>query len=323
MIASAIRLILTDENDSDVGVTEQIVSVKSGGFALAGSVTQPAGRGPRPAALLLSGSGPLDRDSNMPAQRLDISKALALGLAERGIVSLRYDKRGVGASEGDFVRTGFDDETADAVAALAELRAHPMVDPDRVAVVGHSVGAILAVRLAATGSPPSGCVLLAGTTMSGERVMTWQSDRIAATLPRFLGLLRGPFIRRQRRQREGLAAATTDAVRLGRTEMSGRWFREYMAYDPAVDLAAVDVPVLALTGEKDVQVDPADVALIGSLVNGPFEGEVVPDLTHLLRRDGGRPGLLGYRRQLRRPTDPWVVTRVADWVANLPARPDP
>lgn len=81
---------------------------------LAATLTLPGGDGPFPGCLLLSGSGPLDRDSNMPGQRLDIASSLAAALADAGVATLRYDKRGVGESTGDYLLASFDDETADA-----------------------------------------------------------------------------------------------------------------------------------------------------------------------------------------------------------------
>ncbi len=68
--------------------------------------------------------------------------------------------------------------------------------------------------------------------------------------------------------------------------------------------------MLAITGDKDVQVDPADVARIGELVTGPFDGEVRPGLTHLLRSDPGPPGLWRYPAQLARAIDSWVTERI-------------
>ena len=119
------------------------------GTRLAGTLTLPSVPGPVAGALLLNGSGPLDRDSNMPQQRLDVAAALAAALAAHGVASLRFDKRGVGASGGEYLSAGFNREAADAAAALATLRGSPSIDPKRVAVAGHSVGATIAIRLAA------------------------------------------------------------------------------------------------------------------------------------------------------------------------------
>ncbi|MDJ0768145.1 MAG: CocE/NonD family hydrolase [Ilumatobacter sp.] len=116
---------------------ERPVSVRSGDVELAATLTLPDGDGPLPGCLLLSGSGPLDRDSNKPGQRLDIARSLAAALADAGVATLRYDKRGVSGSTGDYLSASFDDETADAIAALDTLRALDYTT-GRVAVIGHS-----------------------------------------------------------------------------------------------------------------------------------------------------------------------------------------
>jgi hypothetical protein len=86
-----------------------------------------------------------------------------------------------------------------------------------------------------------------------------------------------------------------------------------MTYNPAADLVTINRPALAVTGGKDVQVDPADVATIGRMVTGPFDGDRPDDLTHVLRSDQKSPGLHRYAGQLRRPVDADLVERVATW----------
>jgi uncharacterized protein len=300
---------------------EETVAVAVAGALLAGALTRPDGDGRHPSALLINGSGPIDRNSAMPGMALGLGRALATALAGHGCVVLRYDKRGVGASGGDYLSTGFHDECGDAAAVLAALRAHSAVDPERVFVVGHSTGAVVAATLVRAAAPPAGYVLLAGTAQPGERVMAWQSDRIAATLPRPLRPLGPVLARRQARERDRVRESTADRHdRMPRSRLTDRWLREYMTHDPGPDLAAIDRPVLAITGGKDIQVDPADVARIGRLVTGPFEGEVPADLTHLLRRDPGPPGLWRYRGQLRRPVDGRVTERIGAWVRVRLAR---
>ena len=134
-------------------------------------------------------------------------------------------------------------------------------------------------------------MFLAGAAIPGTHVMAWQSRRIAATLPVPWRWFRGTIERRQAADRARLLAATGATVRVRRQDLPAQWFREYMAYDPAVDLVAISRPVLAVTGRKDVQLDAADVAVIGRMVTGPFEGETPDDLTHVLRRDEQSPGL--------------------------------
>jgi uncharacterized protein len=271
-------------------------------------------RGPVPAVLLLSGSGPLDRDSNMPRQRLDVSKTFAAALAERGIASLRYDKRGVGRSDGTYLATGFHQETADALTTLEALAAADPVDDGRLAVLGHSLGATIALRIAARRPDLAGIALLAVAARSGEEVMVQQSERIAATLrgPRVLGRL---MLRHQERTRRRLLVSRGESLRVGWSRVPARWFREFMAYDPTADLGRIQCPVLAVTGERDLQVDADDVAIVGRLVRGPFTGSTPTLLTHVLRREEERRGLAGYPAQLRRPVDAELVQQVVTWVA--------
>jgi predicted acyl esterase len=284
------------------------------GTQLAGTfvVSDPAG--PGPAALIVNGSGPLDRDSNMRGQRLDVASAIAAALAARGIASLRFDKRGVGASEGDFLRTDFQTETSDAGAALAWLRDQPEVDGSRVALIGHSVGATVAVRLASSGEAVAGAVLLAGAARPGEEVMRRQSDRIAASLTGVQRLGAGWFLRRQERARRMLLESREEIVRIGR-HVPARWFREYMRYDPTADLSAIRCPVLAITGSNDVQVDPEDVDRIGELVLGPFTGLKPERLTHVLRTHA-RASLSSYSAQLEGPVDADLLTTIGAWVSE-------
>jgi pimeloyl-ACP methyl ester carboxylesterase len=284
------------------------------GVRLVGTLAAPEGGSAYPAALLLNGSGPLDRNSNMTGQALEVASALAAALTAGGVASLRVDKRGVGASGGDYLSSGFDRETDDADSALRALREAPGVDPTRITVVGHSVGATIAMRLAAR-HELAGIVLLAGAAISGAEVMRLQSERIAASLGAIRRLVFGRrFVRRQQEVREALLASEGDVIDI-EGGLPARWFREYMAYDPADDLRAIRCPVLAVTGRKDLQVDPSDVERIGSFVAGPFTGSTPDQLTHVLRSDGGRPSLGSYGRQLREPVDAALLEQVVTWIA--------
>ena len=158
---------------------EQTVVVWSGDVRLDGTLCTPSDPGPHPAALLLSGDGPLDRDSNMAQQRLEIATAFAKGLAACGVASLRYDKRGVGSSAGEYLTASLSDETTDADRALAVLRTRPETTRGGIAVIGHSVGATVAMRLARSTRPPDVYVYLAGAaTAQGGRGRISRDERV-------------------------------------------------------------------------------------------------------------------------------------------------
>jgi len=163
------------------GVREVELSFRSEGLTLAGTLALPQGEGPFPAVLLLPGSGPVDRDENAPGLPIDFFREAAHRLAREGIASFRYDKRGVGESEGDLSRAGMRDLVRDARAALEFLRSREEVDPRRVFVLGHSEGGVLAPLLASEGGV-AGVILVAAPAQPLDRVLLEQARRIAEAM---------------------------------------------------------------------------------------------------------------------------------------------
>jgi pimeloyl-ACP methyl ester carboxylesterase len=303
-------------------VAEQTVTFASAGNNLAGTLTLPALPGPAPAMLLLPGSGPTDRDDNAKTLAIDLFPPLVTALDEWGFATFRYDKRGVGASGGSYWATGFDDRLTDAVAAVTWLAQQPQVDASRIYVLGHSEGALLAGRLAAGAAPVAGAVLLAGSAKSGEQTLLWQGRQIIPTITgfsaRLIRLLRIDPEKQQRKFIARVKATTGDTVRVQLVKkVNAKWLREFIAYDPAADLTAVRVPVLAITGAKDLQTDPADIDRMAKLDPGDFEGHVIPDVTHLLRAEPGAPSLRTYKQQAQRPIDPRVVDYLHAWLQRV------
>ncbi|GAA4864071.1 alpha/beta hydrolase [Saccharopolyspora cebuensis] len=277
------------------------------GTPLAGTLTLPAGTGPHPAVLLLHGSGPLDRDGNTRKLRVDLGPQLAAALAARGIATLRYDRRGVGATPGDPRATGFTDHREDAAAAVRALSARPEIRSGAVAVVGHSEGALHATALAARDDVRA-AVLLAGYARPGEEAMRWQVRSLLGTMPAPVRLLRRPL--------RAAGPRVLARIKRGGFPLGSRWLRENLVHDSRDDLAAATAPVLAVTGAKDLQVDPADLDVMRRLVPGGAEVHRVPDLTHLLRRDTGRHTLRSYPRLLREPVDADLLSLVTTWLAH-------
>ncbi|MBT8164591.1 MAG: lysophospholipase [Acidimicrobiia bacterium] len=297
-------------------MSETDITITSGAVTLRGSLTGSAAS-PGRAALLISGSGPIDRDSNAKRLSINVMRQIATHLSADGVASLRYDKRGVGESEGEYLSSGFLDNIADARAALEVLRSRPEVDPDQIVVIGHSEGALIASALAVD-EHLAGVVLLAGAAQNGEEVLRWQARQIAPTLPRpvrwLLKLTRQDIVRTQTKRLERIKASTEDVIRIQFVRLNAKWFREFMTFEPAEALRKAAVPVLAVTGSKDIQVDPADVGVMELAVPSPFTGHVIDDVTHLLRREPGPASLRTYKKQARRPIDGQILELLTDWI---------
>jgi pimeloyl-ACP methyl ester carboxylesterase len=298
------------------------VSFQSGAWCLAGTLLLPAAVRRFPAVLLLPGSGPLDRDENAKIIAINAMREIADHLAGQGIATFRYDKRGVGASEGDYYRTGFFDLVKDAAAALGWLRAQEQVRPEQVFVLGHSEGAGVTMRLAGTGATVAGIILLGGWTQSGEESLLWQAEQVVPNLGGFNGwLIRTLHIdirKAQMKQFEKIKHSTKDWYRQLHVKLNAKWMREFLIYTPAEDLAKIHVPVLAITGTKDIQIDPAELDRMAGLVKGEFECHKLPDVTHMLRADlgPGRPSTATYKDQVKKPVDGRMLKIISLWLAR-------
>ena len=297
------------------------VSVAGPAGPLAATLELPGGVGPFPGVVLVSGSGPLDRNSDYKKLRFGVSRELAAALRDAGIASLRFDKRGVGTSDLDWRTAGLEDNADDVAAAVETLRARPEVRDDQVLLVGHSEGAILAGMVAARGIPLAGVGLLSGTARTGSDLLRWQAEAILPTLPAparlLLRLLRVDVTAKVAKNHDKIARTTGDKTRIGGRKLNAKWFREFLQHDAAEDLRRIDVPVLAVTGSKDLQTPPEDVPRIAALLGARAETHVVPDVTHILRREDAPPSLRLYKQEVRRPLDPEVVHLVVDWATRV------
>lgn len=297
----------------------------SGPVTLAGTLVTVDQAEPGPIVLLVSGSGPIDRDSNSKQLAIGVMGQVADHLAGARVASFRFDKRGEGASDGDYASTGFHDNVADAAAAVQMLRTRDDVDPDKVFVVGHSEGALIATELAAADPSLAGVVLLAGPATPGEEMLRWQAEQVSDSLPwavkALQRVLQRDVVRTQAKRLAQIAATTTDTARIQRVNINSKWFREFMAHDPAPSLASIQVPTLAITGSKDMQVNPRDVERICGLVPADCTGHVIEDLSHILRTEAGPPSLRTYNKQTKRPVDTGLLTTTSCWIAAQVAKP--
>ena len=291
----------------------------SAGLTLAGTLATPDTDGPFPAALLLPGSGPLDRDGNIKRMSLNVSRELAQILADLGWASFRYDKRGVADSEGEYLPTGFDDELADAEAARDWLSARE--DTGQIVVIGHSAGAVHAASLAGLEPGIDGAILLAATAKTGEETLRWQArkigdDLVPGPVKALMRLFRTDVLKQQDSAIRKLKATTDDVARIQLQKVNAKWMREFIAFDPKPALAAATAPILAITGSKDVQVDPADLPVIESTAPRA-QTLAVPDLDHILRHE---PAAISnprhYGKQAKKPIDPRVIEAITSWLAE-------
>jgi len=233
-------------------VNEQDVTFDSGGCVLSGTYAEAVR--PIAAALLIQGSGRVDRnsDARLPLGRelrLDVTRALAAALANAHVSTFRYDKRGVGASGGDYLTTGMPQLACDAREARGWLAERAPGLP--LLVVGHSEGTYYAAQLAADGGV-AGVVLLSGPARTYRRGGAGVADpQLASRLPRsvrvVLRLMRTDLVRAQRKNQERIMAFDSDVLRIQGTRVNARWFRDFIQYDPVPALQQLAVPALAIT----------------------------------------------------------------------------
>ncbi|HET7233419.1 MAG TPA: alpha/beta fold hydrolase [Longimicrobium sp.] len=277
------------------------------GHRLAGTLTLPAGRRGRvPAVITITGSGAQDRDESIPSvPGYRPFRQVADTLGRRGIAVLRMDDRGFGASEGNGGIATTRDFATDIAAAVAYLRARPEIDPDRIALVGHSEGGIIAPVVAAADPRIRAVVLMAGTSRSGRRILEYQ--------------IRYPLDRDS-----SLTAAQRDsAYRAGWAEVDSLgarmpWLPYFIGYDPLPTLRRVRQPVLIVQGGTDRQVTadqaPELDAALRAAGNRDVTLRVFPELNHLFIHDpSGMPA--GYGRLPHRAVEPEVLGTIADWLA--------
>jgi len=266
---------------------ERDVTVGNDEWKLPGTLTVPVGKGPFPAIALVHGSGPNDRDETVGQTK--VFKDLAEGLASRGIVVLRYEKRTrqYAAKTAAMERFTVNEETVDdAVQALATLRAQPEVDAKRVFLLGHSLGGNLAPRIAEADAKLAGLVLLAANARPLAEALLDQAEYLGAT-PADLQALRA-----QAAKLKALEPADADAppLHIGPISAPASYWLDLNAYDPAATAKRLTIPMLILQGERDYQVTMKDLAVwksaLGSRKNVTLRS--YPALNHLFVAGEGK-----------------------------------
>jgi pimeloyl-ACP methyl ester carboxylesterase len=321
---------------------------KSAGVRLAGTLTLPRAKGPHPAVLLISGSGQQDRDETVFGHKPFL--VLADYLTRVGVAVLRVDDRGVGGSAAgpDLNKATSEDFAGDVVSGVEYLKSRKEIDPKKIGLVGHSEGGMIAPMVASRSADVAFIVLMAGPGMKAEEGFAAQVSALARAngagdeaVAWRLRLLREVFavMKEERddaaavekvhvRRAKLLAGLSADErKRLGLAEdemeavvrvMFTPWFRFFTAYDPRATLRKVRIPVLAVAGERDLQVVPAKehLAAVAEALkaggNKDYTVKELPKLNHLFQTsETGSPAEYG---RIEETISPAALELIGDWI---------
>ncbi len=328
------------------------------GTELAGTICKPKGNGPFPIGILISGSGPQDRDETILEHKPFF--VIADHLAKQGIATLRFDDRGVGKSKGKFEHATTLDFAGDVRAAVQMVKEHTFVQPNQIGLIGHSEGGLVAPLVAADNPSVGWVVLLASPGVNGEEILYSQGGLIIAAeggserdQRRLRWVQEATFTKmkmidpkddlephikevvdviermaKQAENEEGAAADSeeekkrgrevlTEMVRANLVAMHDPWFRFFASHEPAPVLERVKCPVLAINGEKDVQVDPKlNIPRIeAALKRGGNENvstQVLPGLNHLFQT--AKTGGISEYEQIEETISPLALQAISNWI---------
>jgi hypothetical protein len=278
---------------------EQSVTVRAGPWQLPGTLTEPSVVGPLPAVVLVQGSGPNDEDETIGPNKP--FKDLAWGLASRGITVLRYEKRSreyAAQVAKDSNLTVKEEVTDDARAAAALLAKQPEVDKKRIYVLGHSLGGMLAPRVAEGDDQIAGIIIMAGSTRPLGQIVV---DQV-----KYLSTLSGAVGDGAKKQLEAAEKFAQDydsptlkpgdTVSMLGVPLPGAYVLDLRSYDPAATAALLKIPILVLQAESDYQVTKKDFegwekALAG---HKNVTMKSYPGLCHLFTPAGNPPSPADY-----------------------------
>lgn len=309
------------------------VTYRNGDITIAGTLTKPEGERKFPAVLMITGSGPQNRDEELFGHKPFL--VIADALTKAGYAVLRTDDRGIGGTGGKLDDANYADLTADAAAGVAFLRGRSDIDPARVGLFGHSEGGYLAPLVAAR--PDSGVafvIAMAGPAVSGADILTEQTRLIGAAngtpaeeldksvrqTAEISALLQAGDIegakalaRKQNAESPPEQRATDEQIDASMTT----YFASLIAYDPAPALRALRMPVLAFYGGKDLQVPPgqSEAPMRANLADNPDATvHVFPGLNHLMQPAG--TGSPKEYVEIETSVAPEVLTYVTDWLTQ-------
>jgi len=326
---------------------EEELSFENGDIHFEGTLTLPEGAGPFPAAVMITGSGPQDRDETLVGFRL--FRVIADHLTRLGIAVYRYDDRGVGGSSGNVATATTSDFADDVLAAVNMLTEHAEIDRGQIGLIGHSEGGVVAPLAATRSDALAFLVLIAGTSVTGEEILYEQ----AALIARAAGTSENDIADQRRLQqrlfdalkigedldrfRADLAVAIREGIKNSSVEeqaaiddeeafvesrvdaqisqLETPWFRYFIAYDPSSALRRTTIPVLALFGDLDLQVAPAQnrgpmAEALGG--NADVTIEVIAGANHLFQ--AAETGAPSEYAGLEKAFIPGFLEIISDWI---------
>lgn len=311
---------------------------------LAGTLSVPNGKGPFPAVVLISGTGRNTRDEDVWGHKVFL--VLADALSRSGFAVLRYDKRGVGGSSGNYDPATTADFTSDAEAAVGWLKTQPQIDARRIGVLGHSEGGVIAPAVAASDSSVAFVVMIAGPCIRGDRLFVLQSAMTAKAYGApddyiarrrlfdtelYSAIIAASSESAARDRAKALVAQgvadklvdATEAESLAEDDTTP-WERYFLAYDPAPTLSRLTVPMLVLNGSLDVQV-PAKENLATArhaLKSNPSATVIeLPGMNHLLQ--DAKSGAPSEYNEIEESMSPTALKIITGWLnTNVLTRRD-
>lgn len=320
-------------------VEEVIYENIQAGIKLAGTLTFPENAKNIPAVILISGSGAQDRDETIFEHKPFL--VITDYLTRNGIAVLRVDDRGVGGSEGNTGNSTSEDFAGDVLAGIEFLKNRKEIDPAKIGLIGHSEGGIIAPIVANKSRDVAFIVLLAGSGIPGEQILYEQGRLIGLTS----GMTEEQVAQNQKTQEVIFNIIKTEkdsAVRLDRLQrtltggmypmmnadqkkaidqqvaaVNSPWFRYFLTYDPRPALSKLKGPVLALIGEKDLQVPPKSnlPAIEKALTDGGnknFKTMELPNLNHLFQNC--ETGAVAEYAQIEETISPEVLEIISEWI---------
>lgn len=315
---------------------------------LAGTLTYPSGRGPFPAVVLISGSGPQNRDEEVFGHKPFL--VLSDHLTRNGIAVLRFDDRGTAQSEGSFATATSEDFARDVEAAIEYLKTRNEINHQQIGLIGHSEGGIIAPMVAVKSPDVAFVILLAGTGIPGDELLLLQQRLIGRAyglsdeeLNQAAVINKEAFrILRGSNQPDELSRLLTDFLKenlknnadsqipqgvsedefiaMQVQQLVTPWMRFFISHNPAPLLEKVACPVLALNGEKDLQVPPAEnlSAIEKALLKGgntKITVKELPGLNHLFQEcETGSPAEYA---EIEQTFSPLALNKISSWISKV------